>query len=64
MLFAITQGGEVVFAEAWRERFHKLGRMRPKIEIGRPRQPMIVNGQMYLRGVTAVARYRTNKNSD
>jgi outer membrane protein assembly factor BamB len=58
LLFALTQNNELVMAEASRERYRELGRVRLGVEIGRPQQPTIANGRMYIRGVKAVACYQ------
>jgi hypothetical protein len=50
LIFAITQQGEVVMGEASREGFRESGRVHVDIELGRPQQPLIANGRMYLRG--------------
>ncbi len=61
LLFALTKNDEVVLAEASRERYHELGRMRPGIELGRQQQPTIANGRMYLRGSRWVVCYRVGE---
>lgn len=61
LLFAITQEGELVMVEASREGYRELARMRPNVEIGRPQQPTIANGRMYIRGMKSVACYRIAK---
>jgi len=50
LIFALTRNDEVVLAEAGRERYRELGRMRPGIQLGRQQQPTIANGRMYIRG--------------
>ena len=45
-------------AEASREGYRELGRVRPGIKLGRPRHPTIVNGRLYLRGDREVVCYR------
>ena len=37
--------------EASRDGFNELGRVQLKIELGRPQQPTIANGRLYLRGL-------------
>ena len=37
-----------LYREASREGFHELGRLRLNIDLGRPQQPTIANGRMYL----------------
>jgi outer membrane protein assembly factor BamB len=58
LIFALSKNNELVMAEGSRERYKELGRFRVKIELGRPQQPTIANGRMYLRGNNAVACYR------
>lgn len=58
LLFALSKDDELVMAEASRERYRELGRVRPGIELGRPQQPTIANGRMYLRGNTWVVCYQ------
>jgi len=61
LIFAVTKNDEVVMAEASREGYRELGRVSLGIEMGRPQQPTIANGRMYLRGKTAVACYRVGE---
>jgi len=58
LIFALTRSDEVVLAEASRERYRELGRVRPGIELGRQQQPTIANGRMYLRGSRWVVCYK------
>jgi outer membrane protein assembly factor BamB len=58
LIFALTQHGELVMAEASRERYRELGRVRLNIEVGRPQQPTIANGRMYIRGSKEVVCFR------
>jgi len=58
LLFAITKNEELVMAEASRESFKELGRVSLGIELGRPQQPTIANGRMYIRGNTSVICYQ------
>jgi outer membrane protein assembly factor BamB len=58
LIFAVTRNDEIVLAEASRERYRELGRVRPGIELGRPQQPTIANGRMYIRGSRWVVCYR------
>jgi hypothetical protein len=48
----------LVMAEASREGYRELGRVRLKVEVGRPQQPTIANGRMYIRGMKSVACYQ------
>jgi outer membrane protein assembly factor BamB len=61
LIFAVTKNDEVVLAEAGREGYRELGRLSLGFEMGRPQQPTIANGRMYLRGKTAVACYRVGE---
>ncbi len=58
LIFALTQDEDLVLAEANREGYRELARTRSPIELGRPQQPTIANGRLYLRGVKAVACYQ------
>jgi outer membrane protein assembly factor BamB len=58
LIFALAKGDELVMAEASRERYRELGRVALKMELGRPQQPTIANGKMYIRGTKMVACYR------
>lgn len=54
LIFALTKQNELVMAEASREGYRELGRVALGIELGRPQQPTIANGRMYLRGDTEI----------
>ncbi|MCH5378219.1 MAG: hypothetical protein JJ992_30045, partial [Planctomycetes bacterium] len=58
LIFALTQGEELVLAEASRDGYNELGRVKLDIELGRPQQPTIANGRLYIRGLEAVSCYR------
>lgn len=58
LIFALTHGDELVMAEAGRERYRELGRVRVGTELGRPQQPTLANGRMYLRGNKTVVCYQ------
>jgi len=58
LIFATTAQNELVLAEANREKFQELGRVRLNVELGRPQQPTIANGRMYIRGMQSVVCYR------
>ena len=58
LLFALTKNEELVMAQASRQGYKELARFRPGIELGRPQQPTIANGRLYLRGNTTVACYQ------
>jgi hypothetical protein len=58
LMFAITKGEELVMAEAGRDGYRELGRVAVGVELGRPQQPTIANGRLYLRGNTTVVCYQ------
>jgi outer membrane protein assembly factor BamB len=58
LLFALTKKGELVMAEASREEYRELGRLQIDVDLGRPQQPTIANGRMYLRGNETVICYQ------
>jgi outer membrane protein assembly factor BamB len=58
LLFALTRNEELVMAEATREGYRELARMPIAVELGRPQQPTIANGRMYLRGTQSVVCYQ------
>lgn len=57
LLFALTKKEELVMAEASRDGYKELGRVPINIDLGRPQQPTIANGRMYIRGNTWVVCY-------
>jgi len=58
LLFALTKNEELVMAEASREGFQELGRVKLNMELGRAQHPTIANGRMYIRGNKSVACYQ------
>lgn len=54
LIFALTKNDELVMAEASRERYHELGRMKLDVALGRQQQPTIVGGRMYIRASESV----------
>jgi len=58
LLFALTKQDELVMAEASRDRYRELGRVQLGLELGRPQQPTIANGRMYIRGISSVVCYQ------
>ena len=58
LLFALTKNDELLMAEASRERYRELARVPLGVELGRPQQPTIANGRMYIRGKQSVVCYR------
>ncbi len=61
LIFALTANNQLVLAEASREGFHELGRVRLNVDLGRPQQPTIANGRMFIRGMQSVVCYRIAK---
>jgi outer membrane protein assembly factor BamB len=58
LIFAITQRNELILAEASRDGYRELSRLNLDIDVGRPQQPTIANGRLYIRGIEAVSCYR------
>jgi len=58
LIFALTKNDELVMAEASRARYRELGRVPLGLDLGRPQQPTIANGRMYVRGVRSVVCYQ------
>lgn len=58
LLFALTKNEELVMARAGREGYKELGRTSLNIDLGRPQQPTIANGRMYIRGNTWIVCYQ------
>ncbi len=58
LIFALTKNNELVLAEASRKGYKELGRVDTRIDLGRPQQPTIVNGRLYLRGMDTVVCYQ------
>ncbi len=58
LIFALTKNDELVMAEASRARYRELGRVSLGVELGRPQQPTIANGRMYIRGKRVVVCYQ------
>jgi hypothetical protein len=61
LLFALTQHDELVMGEASRSGFEERGRVKLDVELGRPQQPTIANGRLYIRGLQSVACYQVGK---
>ena len=61
LLYALTKNDELVMAEASREGYHELARTALGLELGRPQQPTIANGRMYIRGTQWVVCYQVAK---
>jgi outer membrane protein assembly factor BamB len=61
LLFALTKNDELVMAEASRERYQELARVPLGLKLGRPQQPTIANGRMYIRGEQSVVCYQIAK---
>ena len=58
LIFALTKNNEMVLAEASRDGYKELGRVDTKLDLGRPQQPTIANGRLYLRGMESVVCYQ------
>ncbi len=58
LIFALTKNNELVLAEANREGYKELSRVDTKLDLGRPQQPTIANGRLYLRGMQSVVCYK------
>ncbi len=58
LIFALTKNGELVMAEASRQGYRELGRVELGINLGRPQQPTIANGRLYIRGKRHVVCYQ------
>jgi len=58
LIFALNSANELVLAEAGREAYRELGRFKLDVEVGRPQQPTIANGRLYIRGVKEAACYQ------
>lgn len=61
LLFALTKNDELVMAEASRQGYHELGRMKLDVALGRQQQPTIANGRMYIRASESVLCFRIAK---
>ena len=58
LIFALTKNSDLVMAEASRDGFRELGRVSLGVDLGRPQQPTIANGRLYIRGMQTVVCYR------
>ncbi|MGO8748231.1 MAG: PQQ-binding-like beta-propeller repeat protein [Thermoguttaceae bacterium] len=58
LIFALTKNEELVMGEAGRRRYRELGRVRLGITLGRPQQPTLANGRLYIRGDRWVVCYQ------
>ncbi len=61
LIFALTKQNELVMAEASREGYRELGRVALDLDLGRPQQPTLANGRMYVRGVRSVVCYEVGE---
>jgi outer membrane protein assembly factor BamB len=61
MILALTKNNKLVLAEASREEYREISRFTLDVEVGRPQQPTIANGRMYIRGLESVACYQIAK---
>ena len=58
LIFALTKNNDLVMAEASRDGYRELGRVSLGVDLGRPQQPTIANGRMYIRGMETVICYQ------
>ncbi|NLX96333.1 MAG: PQQ-binding-like beta-propeller repeat protein [Rhodopirellula sp.] len=58
LIFALTKNNDLVLAEASRDGYKEVGRVETRIDLGRPQQPTIANGRLYLRGTDTVVCYQ------
>ena len=58
LIFALTKNNDLVMAEASRDGYRELGRVSLGVDLGRPQQPTIANGRMYIRGMQTVVSYQ------
>jgi outer membrane protein assembly factor BamB len=61
LIYAVTKDHHLVMAEASREGYRELGRTKLEIDLGRPQQPTIANGRLYLRGLQSVVCYQVGR---
>ena len=62
LIFAITSKGELVLADASRDGYRELGRVKVPADLDKPQQPTIANGRLYIRGTNAVVCYQVGTN--
>ena len=58
LIFALTKDNDLVLAEASRDGYRERGRVSLGVDLGRPQQPTIANGRMYIRGMQTVVCYQ------
>ena len=58
LIYALNANSELVMAEADRSGFKELGRVELGVDLGRPQQPTLANGRMYIRGMETVVCYQ------
>lgn len=58
LIFAITSKDELVLAEASREGYHELGRVKVPADLDKPQQPTIANGRLYIRSTDTIVCYQ------
>jgi outer membrane protein assembly factor BamB len=61
LIFAVTKNNELVLAEASREGYHELGRVKVPADLDKPQQPTIAHGRLYIRGTNTVVCYQVGK---
>ena len=58
LIFALTKNADLVMAEASRDGYRESGRVSLGVDLGRPQQPTIANGRLYIRGMQTVVCYQ------
>ncbi len=61
LIFAITSGGELVLADASRDGYRELGRVKVPADLDKPQQPTIANGRLYIRGTDTIVCYQVGR---
>ncbi len=61
LIFALTKNNDLVMAEASRDGYRELGRVELGVDLGRPQQPTIANGRLYIRGMETVVCYQVTE---
>ena len=61
LIFALTKNEDLVMAEASREGYRELGRVKLNMDLGKPQHPTIANGRLYIRGNQSVACFQIAK---
>lgn len=58
LMFAISKQEELVLAKPSRAGYQELARFPLNLDLGRPQQPTLANGRMYIRGKQSIACYQ------